>query len=265
MRKFINMLKLNLCSIFSPKVIILCIAMFASMLFMTTGMYGSAFNSSSILNIIFVGPRDLAEDIGQVFMYLFYQVPILVMMGNFLYKQINEQSTYLIPKMESKKKWYLCVITTNLITNLLYYGVGVGIIVLCDKLYLLCSSSQKVIAVDIMKSIIDTYSFVSILILLVATSFLLTLIQNTLTLVFKDSNIAFITNMVLILFFIELGAHNKLDKFLPPSQGILIKHYTSNFSILWSIVYIVIFSCILLFINFRIVMKNDLLILSKGR
>lgn len=259
------MLKLNLYSIFSPKVIIVCIAMFASMLFMTIGMYDSAFSSNYILNIIFIGPRNLAEDIGQVFMYLFYQVPILVIMGNFLYKQINENSTYLIPKLESKKKWYLCVVTTNFITNLLYYGVGVGIVVLCDKLYLLGNSSQKVIAIDAIKNIINTYSLVSILILLVATSFLLTLIQNTLSLVFKDSNIAFIANMVLILFFIELGAHNKLDKFLPPNQGILIKHYTSNFSIIWSIIYTVIFSCILLFINFRIVMKNDLLILSKGR
>jgi hypothetical protein len=232
---------------------------------MTIGMYGSYLNSNYILNIIFIGPRNLAEDLGQVFMYLFYQVPILVIMGNFLYKQINEHSTYLIPKLESKKKWYLCVITTNLITNLLYYGVGIGIVVLCDKLYLLTSGSEKALAVGAMKSIINTYSLSSVFILLITTSFLLTLIQNTFTLVFKDSNIAFITNMVLILFFIELGAHNKLDKFLPPNQGILIKHYTSNFSILWSIVYIVIFSSILLFINFRIVMKNDLLILSKGR
>ena len=252
MKKFLNIIKYNLLSIYDKSNLFIVFLVFSFVYMMTLSMYGKTYSITELFFLSFQGPLNLQENIIEFMKWLFYQIPLLLIVGNHIYKEMNERSIYVIPRIGSKRLWLYGIIASDIITIFIYYGIGFILTFLYSLILKSLHFISNTATISHFNMIVNTQMITSMFLMLCIGSFLLILIQLTLTLISGNSSIAFTFN-ILIMFLSILVRDPELNKFLPGNQGVFIKHYIYNFSLIWSTVYVGVVSLIFLIINIRFI------------
>lgn len=249
MHKIINSLRANLYSIFSYYIVFISVAIFIIMFFSTKLFAGIGFNYTDTINNVFIGPNNLSENFVMLMMWILLNIIIVIICCNFFYKELQMRGMYVITKLKSKVKYILSIILTNYILCILYYLIGFIVIFIMYKATSNCDSNY----------VLTNYSVIEVWFLLINQSFLLVNISMFVVLITKNHTNGFLATIIIMISSVLLGAqYPEIDKFLPASQGILIKHYLNGYSLIWSIIYLFIFSAIVIAMIYFIWKKRDL-------
>lgn len=222
-RKVFFILANNLMSIFSRKKILMIIFIFSMLNYMIPPSCNCN-NLNEIIENIFRGPNSLLEMPIELLKWCFFQFFLLYIVLDFINKEFNLRNILTILKIGSRKLWINNLILSIFIACLLYFILG-GIVI-------------SLLNINILSNYIIWERLIKVILLLTITSFVPCLIGLILIYLSKSEAITFTIIFMLSLFSIGLGSINvKLDKWFPFNQGILIKHYSSNFSFGWSYIY----------------------------
>lgn len=194
-------------------------------------------NSIDSLILLFYGPFNVLVDSTR---WLFIQVPILVMVGLFIEKELTDRALYVLIRIGSVPQWLMGKLLASCLFVTFYYIVGLSLSYL---FLILFHESLKKNNVPETFQLMKMYSSVPLLFhllfLLILSTCSLVILNTLLTFVLRNSIVSF--SFIIILIYLSIAVmsfYPVLSKWLPPSQGMLINHELAHFSFLWSYLYL---------------------------
>lgn len=250
--KLIRIVKRNLISLLTYKSVFFISFVFISNFILTKNQFE---NEGSLLLLSFIGPVNLGFD---VLKWLLIQLPYIVIIGEFFYRDITHRMIYIFPRIGNVKVWFTSAIVTIAIFVLIYYLLGFGITYTLFKLFGNVQNSKSILENFIL---FQEYTTVSLLYnlfsLLVLSSIILILINMIFTIFIGNSTVSFTLIMVFILISILINStFPNLTKWWPVSQGVLAWHDFTYFTLYWSYVYLLLLLIILPFIYYFVFLSK---------
>jgi len=247
MRKNFKIILCNLKSIVSIKKLLIICIIFVFTFSMKISYLDNTVNLSVLLKSVFYGPNNLLNNIIVLFTWSLYEFYLIYIIGDYFYKELTRRGMYTISRIGNKTRWHICMQLSLFLVCLTYYLIGI-IVGLILVYYL-----------NIQIVICDIYHTLNIFFILGLSSYFSITLYILITILIKDHNVSFLILVVVSYLSIEFGNTFKVDMFIALNQGILSKHYESNFSFLWSYIYLLILIIFNIVIINRVIIRNDLL------
>lgn len=221
-------------------------------------------SSLDLLLSAFMGPISLNSNQLALIRWVAHQTLIFYMVGNYLNNELEQRYIYTMTRIKSKAKWVLSRIIHMFFLVIFYYGALFLTIILLGYIDLESTStfSQSMSEILILTGYIDKTPIMimfNIYIILVCNTFLLTLIQMLVTILYKNSILALVIVEVILLSSIGIDMlGSELNKYLPANQAIFIKHRIDTFSFSYSYMYLGFMLIVMIYINIVIFKKYEL-------
>ena len=243
MKKFINIVLNNIICIFPIKNLLASLVMFIAINFLTNNIYPIN-NINDLFKYTFYGTKNLSDLPIELLKWILCNTFLIYLVLNFVNTEFEKRVQLTILRIGSRRIWINGIVISILISCFIYFILGSIILVgLNFKLVLGAMNFLEILKIIVLMSL---------------SSLPICLIGLLLYLMIKTKFVIFSIIVFLYYLCISIGNTNRfLDKFLIFNQGILAKHYYSNFSFEWSYFYTLTFSFILYFIIKRFVVNYD--------
>ena len=241
------LIKNNIKYIFTIKMILCIIIIFIINLIMKTNNNIDYESVYEYISITFYGPINMFDNLNELLSWSFYEICFLAFIIRFLNKEFSNRSIYLISRLGNKIRWYNYLQLTILVLTIIYFMIG----------FLTSSLFTIIINENIIN--IDIFNILKLLLLIIMYNYFIILLYIIIFLFIENRNLGIIALIMLIYLSIELGNSFHIDKFLLLNQGIISKHIISDFSFLWSYIYLGVFIGYLFIFIKNIVIKRDLI------
>lgn len=246
MKRYLRIIKNNLQSVFSIGNLCCMVVIFIYIFAVKYSSIKNIDSFSEVVKKIFIGPNNLTDNILEVFIWMFYELFLIYMIGNYCFKEFDTRSIYTMPRLGNKKHWHICLQITCFFTCIIYFAFGISIGVICT------SVMNKGFNLNGISEVFKTMGLLSLSSYYIITLYILS------TIVSRKHTQSFLVLITTLCLSLEFGEILKIDKYIPFNQGILSKHIISNFSYQWSFIFLAIFIFInLIFIN-KLLVKRDL-------
>lgn len=246
MKKYLRIIKNNLQSVFSIGNLGCTIAIFIYLFAVNFKFIDYSHKFREFIEIIFMSPINLTNNIIQVFTWILYQFFLIYMIGNYFFKELATRSIYVIPRLRNKQYWHICLQITAFLVCIIYFALGIFISFICG------------ISLNKTFNLNNAVEIFKIIMLLGFSSYYLVTVYIFSTLITRKHNLSFLLLIITACLSNTLGTIFRIDKYLPFNQGLIIKHMIYKFSYQWSLIFLTILIFInLIFIN-RFIVKKDL-------
>lgn len=217
------------------------------------GLYASMYGinqSSSLLEILilmFYGPFNHSIEL---FRWLFHQVPVIVMIGYFIDREIKLRTLYILPRIGSIHTWLAGISVTSFVFTFLYYLFGLGFTLLLIQLFRrFFNSAANSHHFRLFKQYESSVLLLHLFFLLVLSTFAIILIYLLLSLLIRNVAVSFsIVMMSIAISTMFTNIIPEVIRWLPSTQGMFIHFENSSASFLSSYVYLIIVIVLLLVI-----------------
>lgn len=221
-----------------------------------------SYSSYGLMISCFSGPLGINSNLLIIFYWMAHQIYIFSLIGNYIGNELNERYIYIIIRNNSKVRWLLNNLLHILILILLYYlllFIFVGIVgrfiaPTSDNNFL-----QELLNLTGYKSYPSWFIVLNVFIAIVLTTFSLSILLCTITILSKDNVLATFIIVFSSLLSIGIGSFDiRLNKFFLANQAIFSKHSIDNFNFKYSYIYSAIFIGILLYLSFFSIKKTEI-------
>lgn len=264
--RVVKIIKSIVISFFSFKFLLGICLIFALHFYLSINFYGYDKETSSINHLIlfFYGPQNIRVGF---LTWLFHQVPIIILIGFLLNKELKEHIIYKLSRIRSFPIWISSLIISSFILIFIYYTIG---FVEQSILLNFFHGSHTSFEGTSLLILLNKYNPLSLLIhqflLLVLGTFFIVLVNFCISLFLKNSTAAFAVNMMGVYLSITIGStYPYLKKWLPFTHGFLTMHDARNFTLQWSYIYLFIAINVTLIIITAIYTKRlEKILISQG-
>ncbi|KYD28325.1 hypothetical protein EP10_001189 [Geobacillus icigianus] len=247
--KYLRLLKYFLRTLLYKRNMLIILLTFVAFHFVSFNFYN--FQNASVVSILIIfyyGPSYFHFDL---FRWLLHQTPIYIFSGNFLNKQLNENNLWILPRVGNFSLWLNGVISANFLFIVIYYSIGYFISILLSYV----TNGEKSIRAGLNgSSLLKTYPPLKLMfiqfVLLILLTFFVVLISHVVSILANNAIAGFSVSIMFI--FISVGflqSSPHVNKWMPFSQGVLVRRNLEFYSFAWSLMYyfFAIFIAILLF------------------
>lgn len=207
----------------------------------------------------FMGPLNLQSGAIVILAWFSYKTLIIFYVGNYFDKELNERLIFNLFRFGSRTKWILTRFIHIFILIVLYNLICFISIFLLS----LISLQNKLSFGFYTRTILQYNNFnpltitINMFILIVLSTFLMSLIFVSLRLLSKNNILPFSVLQLLILLSIMIIDIN-MYKYLPESQSILIKHNIKDFNFAFSYLYNLVLIGLLVFLCVTQTKKSEI-------
>lgn len=264
--KLVKIIQSVLISFFSFKFLLGICLIFAMHFYLSINFYGYDKETSSINHLIlfFYGPQNIRVGF---LTWLFHQVPIIILIGFLLDKELKEHIIYKLSRVRSFPTWIFGLIISSFILIFIYYTIG---FVEQSILLTFFHGPDTSFEGTPLLILLNKYTPLSLLIhqfsLLVLGTFFIILVNFCISLFLKNPTAAFTVNMMGVYLSITIGStYPYLKNWLPFTHGFLTMHDAQNFTLQWSYTYLFISISVTLILITMIYMKRlEKILMSQG-
>lgn len=263
--KSIQLIKSNLMTIITKSNLIIFLSVFSLQFYLFSTVYGisQSYSLQKALIIIYYGPFNQPLEI---FRWLFHQVPILVLIGYFIDKEIKSRSIYILHRIGNINTWLNGITLSSLVCTILYYFFGLSLSLLLITFFRSYYESNTLFQNF---QLLNQYNPVILLLhlffLLVLSTYSMILIYTILSILLKSVTISFTILIILILISsMVTNIFPVVIQWLPSAQGMLINREYSKIEFSLSYIYLITLNLFLSVFLYQILKKQLSEILSEN-
>ncbi|MFV0343926.1 MAG: hypothetical protein ACK5JH_13765 [Anaerocolumna sp.] len=192
-----------------------------------------------------------------LFSWLYLNLPILIILYNFLTQQYSKIRCYIMLKMERINMWYISLMVLVIIYIIIYYIIGIAVI----TFFIFLSPMGGELTTQITPSI----NLASQVIYIVAQNYFIIIISFSIWIYIKNYDIGFVCILILHVFFVLLSNNVTANgiQYMPLSYGIYFLKQTDigNLELILKALVEILISSFILLIIVRV--KHDDNVLKK--
>lgn len=232
-------------SILSLKKIYIICAIFIFTFYVKLNSRDNIYGLGEFIKASFYGPNNLSDNIMEVLTWSLCQFYLIYLIGQYLYNELEVRSIYTFLRIRHKKTWHICLQITCFLICVVYFLIGLVIGLITGYVF------------NIKLDINNIVEVINIFTILVLSSYYIITIYFFSIIKTQAHNRSFLMLIIILYLSIILGSIFKIDKFIPLNQGIISKHFISDFSFRWSYIYLSIMIIINIMVINRLIKKKD--------
>ncbi|WP_409068436.1 hypothetical protein ACFLKB_13575 [Clostridium sp. FAM 1755] len=244
MKNIFRLVYNNIKSMFSIRVIFSMCLLFGFMFIYKKTILINYIYLEDYIKYIFYVPKQLLENIPELFLWSLCQFSFIGTLANYLNKEFKVRNTYYIARLGTKLKWYFTVQLTVLFSALFYYFIAF------IEIWILS------FFININISILGFNKLMLMLMLLLLSSYLYINVYINFILWCKHSNCALLYIILLIYLVIYIGGTFNIDLYNLFTQGIFSKMNEQK-SLIISNVYLAIINIFTSIAAYRMILTRD--------
>lgn len=241
MKKFKTIVCNDLSFMFTIKRMLLVIVIYIFLNFINEGLYRVK-SINELIKYSFYGTKNLIDIPIELIMWTFCQMILLYFILSFVNFEIKERERLVILRISSRAVWFNGIIVSAFICCVLYYAAGFVTLI--------------VLNINLVSCGIDCAYLLKVFILMVLSSFSISLLGIVFTAFIKSEAVTF--TILLFLYYLSISIDSRLGKYIIFNQGVLAKHYVFEFGFSFSYIYTVLFSLVLYFIIKNVFLRRDI-------
>lgn len=271
----IRIIKNDMCSIFSFKRALILLSMFI-ILYIANASEFYMYKNIGLFDFILLalgGPFKNAFRIIDEIKWLLPQIFLSYVLTYLIDLELKERNIYLLPRISSLKIWWFSKIGSLSVITFIYFTIEFFVVIILAFLnYPVNNNFSKVIVETFVneKNVTIVYNakiIFNMFFLLWLTSFLLSIFQLLISMIFKNAMVGLICIIMLNVISIHAGfAKGSLFKWFPSNHGIFMRHNIFNISgrndlisISWSYSYVIVLIILLIIFGFNYIKKREIL------